>query len=122
MRVLVADDHSMFRAGLIRLLEEVPSVEVVAEAANGPQAVHEALEHRPEVVVLDTSMPGRSAGETLQELRRRLPDVRVLVLISDADDPRAIGWLGQGAAGFLSKDAPWEQLLAAIEQVHADGS
>ena len=121
IRLLLADDHTIFREGLARLFRDEPTIEVVAEASTGPETLAQALEHEPSVVLLDISMPGRGASETLQELKRRLPKVRVLMLTAQPEDHYAIRLLKQGASGYITKDVPSEELMSALRRVHDGG-
>jgi two-component system invasion response regulator UvrY len=120
-RILIADDHSIFRAGLKRLLEAADGLNVVAEASTGEEAIKRAGESSPDVVVLDVSMPGRGGIETLQELKRREPKVRILVLTMHSEDRFGVRCLREGADGYLTKDAGLEQLLTAVRKVSAGG-
>jgi two-component system invasion response regulator UvrY len=122
VRVLLVDDHLIFRAGLKRVLEGwLPSVEVVAEAANGDRALELAAEHAPDVVLLDVSMPGLGGYETASELKRRYPKMRVVMLTVHPEDQFAVRCLRAGADGYLVKHATPEQLVAAIRKVAQGG-
>ncbi len=121
IRVLLADDHTIFRQGVVRLLKDVSTLEVVAEASTGPETLSAALEHEPDVVLLDISMPGRGASETLQELKRRVPKARVLMLTAQPEDHYAIRLLKQGASGYITKDTPVDEMLAAVKKVAQGG-
>ncbi len=121
IRVLLADDHTIFRQGVLRLFKDVPTLDVVAEASTGPETLAAALEHEPDVVLLDISMPGRGASETLQELKRRVPKVRVLMLTAQPEDHYAIRLLKQGASGYITKDTPVDELVAAVRKVAQGG-
>jgi len=113
VRVLIVDDHTLVRAGLSRLLQTFAGVDVVAEAANADQAVDLAAIHRPDVVLLDLSLPGRTGLEALSEILQQVPETRV-VMMSMHDDPLHVrDALDRGAAGFVVKDAaPLELELA----------
>jgi len=121
IKVLIADDHAIFRAGLRKILEESGEVTVVAEAATGEEALDRARHSRPDVAVLDVSMPGRGGLETVQELKRRSTQSKILVLTMHSEDSFAVRCLREGADGYLTKDAPADQLLAAIKKVWAGG-
>ena len=121
IKVLVDDDHAIFREGLKKVLETAGGITVVAEAATGEQALEMARAHHPEVVVLDVSMPGRGGIETVQELKRRDPRTRVLVLTMHPEDHFAVRCLREGADGYLTKDAGPELLLAAVRKIAAGG-
>ncbi|WP_371615394.1 response regulator [Streptomyces sp. NBC_00454] len=122
IRVMVVDDQSLIRSGLVTLLSSAPDMEVVAEAADGAEAVPLARTHRPDVVLMDLVMPKVDGFEaTLQLLR--LPDPpRVLVLTGYTADDLVLDALRAGAAGFLLKDLRPEELFAGIRTVAAGGS
>ena len=113
MRVLIVDDHTLVRAGLSRLLQTFTGVDVVAEASNADQAIDLAAIHRPDLVLLDLSLPGRTGLEALSGILERAPGTRV-VMMSMHDDPLHVrDALDRGAAGFVVKDAaPLELELA----------
>lgn len=121
IRILIADDHALFRAGLRRVLEEAGDMEVVAEAADGHQALELAPRHGPDVVLLDISMPGRASLEAVEELRKRVPRARVLILTAQPEDHQAVRYLQAGAAGYIVKAVPAQDLLAAVRKVHGGG-
>jgi len=119
LRLLIADDHPAFRAGLRLLLESLPdlAVTVVAEAENGEQALEAAIELAPDVVVMDLQMPGLGGIETTRRLVRATPHVRVLVLTMFEDDNSVFAALRAGAHGYVLKGAGQEQLARAIRAV-----
>jgi two-component system, NarL family, invasion response regulator UvrY len=117
IRVLIADDHSIFRIGLKRTLESAPDMVVAAEAATGEETLVKARESNPNVVLLDVSMPGRGGVETAQELKRVNPRVRVLMLTMHPEDQYAVLCLKLGADGYITKDVPPEVLLEAVRKV-----
>jgi DNA-binding NarL/FixJ family response regulator len=111
--VILADDHALVRAGLRSLLERIEGVVVVAEAATGTQALAAAHEHRPQVVLMDISMPELDGLQATHEIRAQLPEVRVLVLSMHDDEESVLEALRAGARGYLLKDsAPMELELA----------
>jgi DNA-binding NarL/FixJ family response regulator len=116
--LLLADDHAILRAGLRMLLDAQPDMVVVAEAADGEEAVRRALETRPDVAVVDLTMPGLSGVETLERLHRELPATRLLVLTMHDDPAYAQVARAAGAAGHVVKDSESSELLAAIRAVH----
>jgi two-component system, NarL family, response regulator NreC len=118
IRLLLADDHAILRAGLRMLLEAQPDMMVVAEASDGEEAVRRAHATRPDVAVIDLTMPGLSGVETLQRLRRELPDTRLLVLTMHDDPAYARVAQAAGAAGHVVKDSESGDLLTAIRAVH----
>jgi len=118
IRLLLADDHAILRAGLRVLLDAQPDMTVVAEAADGDEALDRARVNRPDVAVVDLTMPGMSGVQTLERLRREAPATRLLVLTMH-DDPAYAGLtLAAGATGHVVKDADSSELLAAIRAVH----
>jgi two-component system, NarL family, invasion response regulator UvrY len=117
IRVLIADDHSIFRIGLRRTLESAPDMVVAAEAATGEETLVKARQSNPNVVLLDVSMPGRGGVETAQELKRVNPRVRVLMLTMHPEDQYAVLCLKLGADGYITKDVPPEVLLEAVRKV-----
>jgi two-component system invasion response regulator UvrY len=117
IRVLIADDHSIFRIGLKRTLESAPDMVVAAEAATGEETLVKARQSNPNVVLLDVSMPGRGGVETAQELKRVNPRVRVLMLTMHPEDQYAVLCLKLGADGYITKDVPPEVLLEAVRKV-----
>ncbi|MDP9860988.1 MULTISPECIES: response regulator [Streptosporangium] len=121
IRVLLADDEVMIRAGVRAILAADPEIEVVAEAGDGRQAVELALSHRPDVVLLDIRMPRMDGLAAAAELRRAAPGTAVLMLTTFGEDDYIARALGEGAAGFLLKSGDPRELLAGIHAV-ADGA
>jgi DNA-binding NarL/FixJ family response regulator len=119
IRVLVADDQSLVRAGLPMLLGGEEDIEVVAEAANGLEAVEKAARYDPEVVLMDIRMPELDGLEASRRILAADPDARVLVLTTFDLDEYVYEALRAGASGFVLKDDPPEQLIAAIRTVAA---
>ncbi len=115
LRVVIADDQPMMRAGFKAVLEASGEIEVVAEAATGEEAVKAATEHAPDVVLMDIRMPDMDGIEAT----RRLPRQRVLILTTFGLDEYIISALRAGASGFLLKDAPTHEVLAAVRAVAA---
>ena len=119
MRVLLADDHTMVRESLVGLLQAEGDVQVVAQAANGIEAVEQALETRPDVVVTDLSMAGLGGLEVIRRLHESLPRTRVLVLTMHQEDEYVLQAVRAGASGYLVKDSAASELLAAVRALHA---
>jgi len=115
LRVVIADDQPMMRAGFKAVLEATGSIEVVAEAATGEEAVAAAEAHHPDVVLMDIRMPGMDGIEAT----RRLPRQRVLILTTFGLDEYIIEALRAGASGFLLKDAPTREVVEAVRAVAA---
>ena len=118
IRVLLADDHAILRAGVRMLLDAQPDMAVVAEAADGEEAIQRAGDTQPDVAVVDLTMPGLTGVETLERLRREVPATRLLVLTMHDDPAYARLALAAGAAGHVIKDADSSELVAAIRAVH----
>ena len=117
--ILLADDHQLFLDGLHALLAQQPGMEVVAEARDGQEAVRAALKHRPDVVVMDISMPGMNGIEATRQITKRLPEVKVLSLSMHADKRFVLAVLEAGASGYLLKESALEELVRAIRAVEA---
>ncbi|MBI4458610.1 MAG: response regulator transcription factor, partial [Acidobacteria bacterium] len=113
IRILLADDHQIVRQGLRRILEENPDMEVVGEASDGRQAVQMALETKPQVVVMDLSMPQMNGMEAIRQLSKRLPSTKVLVLSMYSDESYVVQVLEAGATGYLLKDSADTDLMQA---------
>jgi two-component system, NarL family, response regulator NreC len=119
IKVLIADDHSVLRTGLRMLLSAQSDIEVVGEAADGVEVSQRAQELRPDVVLLDLSMPGPHSGNVIREVLRACPKTRVLILTMHDDVAYLRSALSAGAAGYLVKKAADTELLSAIRAVHA---
>lgn len=117
VRVVVADDHPVVRAGVTMVLGIDPDIDVVAEAGDGLEAVAAATEHRPDVVLMDLQMPELDGVGATERIRTELPDVHVLVLTTYDTDQSIVNAVEAGASGYLLKDAPPNELLAAIKVV-----
>ncbi|MFI0982240.1 response regulator [Streptomyces sp. NPDC021093] len=119
VRVLLADDQPLVRAGLRVLMTDTPDLMVVGEAANGAEAVARTAADRPDVVVMDIRMPGTDGIEATRQITAAHPSVRVLMLTTFDDDAYVHGSLRAGASGFVVKDMALEEILAAIRVVAA---
>jgi len=117
IRVLIVDDHAIVRAGLRMLINPQPDMEVVGEAADGHEALRQALEANPDVLTLDLTMPGGGGLKTLERLRQGCPQTRVLVLTMHEDPSYLRAALAAGASGYVAKSAVDGDLLAAIRSV-----
>jgi DNA-binding NarL/FixJ family response regulator len=113
-RVLLADDHEVFVEGLLALLQGQPDMEVVAVCRNGRQAVEAALEHTPDVVVVDASMPEMNGIEATRRITQSVPGIKVLCLSMHAEPRFVEGALEAGASGYLLKEGPFEEVARAI--------
>ena len=117
IRVLVADDHTIVRSGVLLLLQAEPDIEVVGEAADGEEAVALVDAVHPDVAVLDVAMPRVDGLEASQRIKERHPDVAVLALTIHDDDEYVVALLEAGASGYMLKDADTEELANAIRAV-----
>jgi DNA-binding NarL/FixJ family response regulator len=118
IRVLVADDHPVVRRGLQSCLARRESLKLVGEAADGDEALQKALELAPDVVLMDISMPRRDGLAVTAELRKAAPQIKVLVLSMHSNKEYLLRIIQAGAHGFISKEAPPEDLFRAIEAVY----
>ncbi|HWM73328.1 MAG TPA: response regulator transcription factor [Nocardioides sp.] len=120
-RVLIADDHPVFRDGLASLLDPLPGIEVVARASDGAEAVHLAGEHRPDVIVMDVQMPELNGIEATRRIVEEHPEIGILVITMGEDDGTVLAALRAGARGYLRKGAEQDEIVRAISTVHAGG-
>jgi DNA-binding NarL/FixJ family response regulator len=114
IRVVLADDHTLVRAGIRALLDRMPDVEVVGEAGEGWEAVAQVAATRPDVLLADVAMPGMGGLEAAERLRREFPDVRVVMLSMHANEEYVLQALRAGASGYLLKDAASVELDLAL--------
>ena len=119
IRVLIADDHQLMRSGLRVLLERDGEFQVVAEAADGYEAIELALQHRPDIVLLDVAMPRLNGTDAAQRISEKLPSTRVIVLSMHSDEGYVLKALKAGARGYLLKASPEAEVLAAVRAVAA---
>ena len=119
IRVLVVDDHAVVREGLRTFLELQDGIEVAGEAADGEEAIALAERLRPDVVLMDLVMPALDGLGAMRALRDRVPEARVIVLTSFADDDKLLPALRAGAAGYLLKNAQPQELARAVRAAHA---
>jgi DNA-binding NarL/FixJ family response regulator len=121
VRVVIADDHPVFRDGLASLLEPHPDIDVVARAADGAEAVAMVAEHRPDVVVMDIQMPEVNGIEATRRIVAQWPGTGVLVFTMGEDDGTLLSAMRAGARGYLVKGASQDEVTRAITAVHAGG-
>ena len=118
IRVLLADDHAIVRAGIHQLLEHSGDIQIVAEASDGEAAQALIQQHRPDVAVLDIQMPKASGIEVTRWVRANMPTVGVLILTAYNDDPYVMAVLQAGANGYVLKTGSPEELIQAVHDVH----
>ena len=117
IRVLIVDDHALVRMGFRRLLDDLPDVEVVAEADNGETALSMVKLHQPDVVLLDMKMPGIDGWEVTRRLQKTSPQVKVIAVTALSAEPLPSRVLQLGAMGYLTKESGPEEMAAAIRKV-----
>jgi NarL family two-component system response regulator LiaR len=118
IRVLIAEDHTVVRGGLCALLENVDGIEVVAEAADGVEAILKTRAIKPDVILMDLMMPRKTGIEAIEEIKRENPNARILVLTSYSDDDKVFAAIKAGALGYLLKETSTQDLLQAIRDVY----
>jgi two-component system, NarL family, response regulator NreC len=122
IKVLLADDHTLFRQGIKNLLASEPDVEIVAEVSNAGDAMEKTAELRPDVVLMDIGMPGFSSFEATRQIKKDRPETKVLFLTMYDDEDYLVEGMEVGGNGYVLKDCPAPQLLAAIHDVQRGGS
>ena len=119
IKVLLADDHSIVRAGLRRIVEESGDMEVLAEAADGREAIEQVHKELPDVAVIDISMPGLDGLEVVSQLRIHYPELPILILTMHEEGQYVVRAIEAGAMGYITKQSAPEQLVNAIRKVHS---
>ncbi len=114
MKVLIADDHGIVRSGVKLLLDRQPDIEVVAEAEDGVEAVEKVIQHRPDVAVLDVSMPRMTGLQATHEIKQQAPATQILILSMHDDERYLFEALRAGAAGYVLKRAADQDLVDAV--------
>ncbi|QOR67912.1 response regulator transcription factor [Cytobacillus suaedae] len=122
MRILLADDHTLFRAGVKNLLSTVDDMDIVGEAANGDEAVESAILLKPDVILMDIRMPGMNGLDATRKICEALPGIKVLILTMFKDDQSVFNAMKVGAKGYILKDANEDELLNAIRMVSSGGA
>jgi len=117
IKVLLADDHSIVRAGLRRIVEESGDMEVIAEAADGRETIRLVRETSPDVAVIDISMPGLDGLEVVSQLHGQCPDLPILILTMHEEGQYVVRAIQAGAMGYMTKQSAPEQLLKAIRKI-----
>jgi DNA-binding NarL/FixJ family response regulator len=121
IRILIVDDHKMFREGLKQILAKHSDMKVVDEAGSGQEAIEKILKHKFDIVLLDISLPGRSGPELLKEIKKNRPELSVLVLSMHPEDQYAVRMMKAGALGYMTKESAPEELISAIRKVASGG-
>ncbi|MBL7119228.1 MAG: response regulator transcription factor [Dehalococcoidia bacterium] len=122
IKILIADDHAVVREGTRHILEQEQGLEVVAEAADGEEAVRLATELKPDVAIIDIAMPNLDGIEATRQIKALCPGITVLILSAYDDDQFVFSLLEAGAAGYLLKDVRGRELVDAVRAVHAGES
>ncbi|MFQ5943908.1 MAG: response regulator [Anaerolineales bacterium] len=117
LRILIADDHPVFRKGMRMLLESMPDMEVAAEATTGQEAVEKAAALKPDVVLMDLQMPDGSGLEAIRKITEKEPHIRILVVTLFEDEESVFTALRAGARGYFLKDADEDEIVRAIQAV-----
>jgi DNA-binding NarL/FixJ family response regulator len=117
LKILLVDDHEVVRLGLKSLLSNYPSLEVVAEAADADQAIRLAAEYKPDVVVMDIRLPGKSGIDATREITSKQPDTKVIMLTTFADDELLFDAISAGASGYVLKQIDSSELITALERI-----
>lgn len=119
IRVLVVDDHPPFAEGLVKLLSEDTDFEPTGMANNGEEAIDKAKNSKPDVIVMDISMPGMNGIEATRQIKKEMPEVAILVLSAYNYEPYVLAALEAGAGGYLVKNVPMKQLINAIKALYS---
>jgi len=122
IRVMLADDHTLFRQGIRNIIAAETDLEVIGEAATGNDAVDRATELRPDVILMDIGMPGISSFEATRHIKKNRPETKVLFLTMYDDEDYLVEGMEVGASGYVLKDSPAPQLVAAIRDIWRGGS
>jgi two-component system nitrate/nitrite response regulator NarL len=122
IRVLLVDDHPLVRAGIRSCLEEHDGIEMAGEASNGREAVEMATDLRPDIILMDISMPEMNGLQATQEIRSILPDAKVIILTMHDNKDYVLSFIEHGARGYLLKDSQPDEIIRAVKTVHSDGT
>jgi len=121
IKIVLADDHALIRAGLRQYVQDTPDIKVVDEADNGAEALKKALSCDYDVLVLDIGMPGVNGLDILKQLKNEKPDAKVLILTVHPEEQYAMRTIKAGASGYLTKDCEQQELISAIKKLAAGG-
>ncbi|NOR73942.1 MAG: response regulator [Draconibacterium sp.] len=119
IKVLVTDDHQLFREGLVNLLFSAPDIEVVAQAVDGMDAIKKVSHFKPDVLLIDIAMPNMNGIEATREIKEKMPEIKIIALSMHSEKQYVKGILEAGADGYLLKNSTYQQLTDAIKSVHA---
>lgn len=119
IKVLIADDHQLFREGLVNLISSAPDIEVIAEAEDGREATQKAKELTPDVVLIDIGMPHMNGIEATRLLKKDSPDIKIIAVSMHSDRQFVKGILEAGADGYLLKNCTYRQLIDAVQSVYS---
>lgn len=119
IRILLADDHTILRAGLKMIVNKQPDMEVVGEAQDGRQAIHEAQRLQPDIILMDITMPDINGIEATKQIKRSLPDIRILILTMHEHDEYVFQALRAGASGYMLKEAADTELITALHVIQS---
>lgn len=119
IRILTVDDHALLRKGIAALVNAEPDMKLVAEAANGKEAIEKFRQHRPDVTLMDLQMPDLTGTETIVRIQSEFPEARIVVLTTYTGDVQVLRALRAGARGYLLKGLVHRELLETIRAVHA---
>ena len=118
INVMLVDDHDLVRRGIKRLLDDASGIKVVAEAIDGEQAIRQVRKQKPDVILMDVSMPGIGGLEATRKITRSSPDMKIIAVTVHDDDPFPARLLEAGAAGYITKGCDIEEIVCAIQSVH----
>jgi two-component system response regulator NreC len=122
VRLLIADDHKIFRQGIIKLLEEEPDLQVVGEAADGREVVKKATDLKPDVILMDIAMANLNGLEATKQIKKVLPESKIIMLTMHKNEEYVLQSFQAGASGYILKEGAVEELVSAIRSIHADKS
>jgi len=121
INIIIADDHTIVRAGLKQIISDFRDMNVIDEASDGQDLLQKIKKNKPDVILLDISMPGRNGLEILKQIKVEKPEIPVLVLSMHSEEQYAIRTIKAGASGYLTKEAASDKLIEAIKKVHSGG-
>jgi len=122
VKLLVADDHKIFRQGIKKLLEEEPDLQVVGEAADGRETIKKATELKPDVILMDIAMANLNGLQATKQIKKILPDTKVIMVTMHKNEEYVLQSFQAGASGYILKEGAVEELVSAIRTIHQDKS